>query len=99
MAEAKAARTVTTVQMKTLIKEGKDAYKLLGVTRESTPTKVEKAYQRKCLEWHPDKWGTKPKADQKKAEEAFKNIGWRGTCLRSTVSRAIYNDLVRGREQ
>ena len=52
-------------------KEGKDACQLLGVTRESTP----KVYRRKCLEWHPDKWGTKPEAEQKKAEEA----GWRGT--------------------
>ena len=90
---AMAEAAFTALQMKTLIKEGKDAYKLLGVTRESTPNEVEKAYRRKCLEWRPDKWGTKPEADQKKAAEA--NIGVARDILHSTDSTAaLYLFLV-----
>ena len=72
MAEAKAARTVTTHQTKMLVRSGKSAYDILGVSRETAPSDVEKAYRRKCLIWHPDKWTTHSAEEQKKAEENFK---------------------------
>ena len=95
MAEAKTAKAVTTHQMKTLVRSGKSAYDILGVNTETTPTDVEKAYRRKCLVWHPDKWSTHSAEEQKKAEDTFKEIGLCRDILRSTVTRAIYDDMVR----
>ena len=68
---------------------------ILGVNRETTPTDVEKAYRRKCLVWHPDKWSTHSAEEQKKAEDTFKEIGLCRDILRSTVTRAIYDDMAR----
>ena len=49
MAEARTAKAVTNHQMKELVRAGKSAYDILGVSRDTTPTDVEKAYRRKCL--------------------------------------------------
>ena len=65
------------------------------MSRDTTPTDVEKAYRRKCLRWHPDKWQTHSPEEQKKAEDTFKEIGLCRDILRSTVTRAIYDDMVR----
>ena len=72
MAEARTAKAVTNHQMKELVRSGKSAYDILGVSRDTTPTDVEKAYRRKCLKWHPDKWQTHSPEEQKKAEDTFK---------------------------
>ena len=56
---------------------------------------MEKAYRRKCLRWHPDKWQTHSPEEQKKVEDTFKEIGLCRDILRSTVTRAIYDDMVR----
>ena len=82
-------------QMKELVRSGSSAYDILGVSRDTTPTDVEKAYRRKCLKWHPDKWQTHSPEEQKKAEDTFKEIGLCRDILRSTVTRAIYDDMVR----
>ena len=58
MAEARTAKAVTNHEMKELVRSGRSAYDILGVSRDTTPTDVEKAYRRKCLKWHPDKWQT-----------------------------------------
>ena len=63
---------------------GKSAYDILGVSRDTTPTDVEKAYRRKCLKWHPDKWQTHLPEEQKKAEDTFKDIGLCRDILRGT---------------
>ena len=95
MAEARTAKAVTNHQMKELVRSGKSAYDILGVSRDTTPTDVEKAYRRKCLKWHPDKWQTHSPEEQKKVEDTFKEIGLCRDILRSTVTRAIYDDMVR----
>ena len=95
MAEARTAKAVTNHQMKELVRSGRSAYDILGVSRDTTPTDVEKAHRRKCLKWHPDKWQTHSPEEQKKAEDTFKEIGLCRDILRSTVTRAIYDDMVR----
>ena len=39
--------------------ENHEAYQILGVTRTSPPSEVEKAYPKLCLQHHPDKWSHK----------------------------------------
>ena len=55
-----------------------------GELLDTTPTDVEKAYRRKCLKWHPDKWQTHLPEEQKKAEDTFKEIGLCRDILRGT---------------
>ena len=72
VAEARTAKAVTNHQMKELVRSGKSAYDILGVSRDTMLTDVEKAYRRKCLKWHPDKWQTHSPEEQKKVEDTFK---------------------------
>ena len=47
----------------------------LGRWSGASLSEVEKAYRKKCLIWHPDKWSTHSAEHQKKAEDTFKEIG------------------------
>ena len=35
-----------------------DYYKILGLKRTATPDQIKKAFRKKALKWHPDKFGT-----------------------------------------
>ena len=73
------AKAVTNHQMKELVRSGRSAYDILGVSRDTTPTDVEKAYRRKCLKWHPDKWQTHSPEEQKKVETPSRRLVFTGT--------------------
>jgi len=45
----------------------KDWYKILGVTKQATPSEIRKAYRKLALEWHPDKH----EKDKEVAEKKF----------------------------
>ena len=33
-----------------------DLYKMLGVSKDATPTELKKGYRKMAIKWHPDKW-------------------------------------------
>ena len=49
-------------------------YELLGVDKKADDAALKKAYRKAAVKWHPDKHASKPEAEQKKAEERFKEI-------------------------
>ena len=51
-----------------------DYYALLGVDKKADDAALKKAYRKAAVKWHPDKHASKPEAEQKKAEEKFKEI-------------------------
>ena len=65
-----------------------DYYKVLGVERGCDETAVKKAYRRAAVKWHPDKWASKPAADQKAAEENFKRVAEAYDALSDPQKRA-----------
>ena len=50
----------------------KDYYKILGVDKNADEAQLKKAYRKKSIEWHPDKWQDKSEAEKKKAARAVK---------------------------
>lgn len=64
---------------------GKDYYKILGVSRDSTDDQIKKGYRKMALKYHPDK----NKAPD--AVEKFKEIAEAFEVLKDKDKRAIYD--------
>lgn len=52
----------------------KDFYQILGIDRNASDKEISKAFKKKAILYHPDKWTNKSEKEQKEAEEKFKEI-------------------------
>lgn len=64
----------------------KNAYEVLGVTKESTDAEIKKAYRKLALKYHPDK-----NPDNKESEDKFKEAAGAFECIGSAERRERYN--------
>ena len=69
----------------------KDYYKILGVDKNFDEAQLKKAFRKKSIEWHPDKWQDKSEAEKKNAEEQFKLVAEAYACLKDPEKRARYD--------
>ena len=71
----------------------KDYYKILGVDRNFDENQLKKAFRKKSIEWHPDRWQDKSEAEKKNAEEQFKLVAEAYACLKDPEKRARYDQF------
>jgi DnaJ family protein C protein 7 len=67
----------------------KDYYKILGIEKSAGEDEIKKAYRKKALEWHPDKFQNEE--EKVKAEEMFKDIGEAYSVLSDNQKRQRYD--------
>ena len=66
---------------------GKDYYKILGVSKESTEEEIKKAYKKQALKWHPDR----NPDNQEEANEKFKEIAEAYSVLSNKEKKEVYD--------
>ncbi|KAH8033650.1 hypothetical protein HPB51_014996 [Rhipicephalus microplus] len=64
-----------------------DYYRILGVSRNATPSDITKAYKALALQWHPDKY----QGSKEKAERMFRLISEAHSVLSNSSSRERYD--------
>ncbi|KAJ2355013.1 hypothetical protein IWW50_004506 [Coemansia erecta] len=70
-----------------------DLYELLDVARDATEDDLRKAYRKRALRTHPDKWAhLDPESDEAKAKTLeFQQLGFAYSILKDTKKRANYD--------
>lgn len=71
--------------------EKRDYYEVLGVQKGATADEIKKAYRKKAIQYHPDKYSDKPEAEQKAAEEKFKEAAEAYDVLSDDKKRQLYD--------
>src|SRR4051812_10000385 len=66
----------------------RDYYEILGLSRESQPEEVKKAYRKLAIQYHPDK-----NPGDKKAEERFKELSEAYEVLADSKKRQVYDQF------
>jgi len=69
----------------------KDFYAILGVSRYATAIEIKIAYLMLAKEWHPDKHQSADEIGRKTAEEKFKDLGEAYGILGDTAKKADYD--------
>lgn len=69
----------------------RDYYDVLGVDKSATADEIKKAYRKKAIQYHPDKYSDKPEAEQKAAEEKFKEAAEAYDVLSDATKRQQYD--------
>ena len=71
----------------------RDYYEVLGVEKTASEAEIKKAYRKLAIQYHPDKYATKPEAEQKEAEEKFKEAAEAYSVLSDKDKRARYDQF------
>ena len=71
----------------------RDYYEVLGVEKSASEAEIKKAYRKLAIQYHPDKYATKPEAEQKEAEEKFKEAAEAYSVLSDKDKRARYDQF------
>ena len=71
----------------------RDYYEVLGVEKSASEAEIKKAYRKLALQYHPDKYATKSEAEQKEAEEKFKEAAEAYSVLSDKHKRARYDQF------
>lgn len=70
---------------------GRDFYAVLSLGREASEDEIKKGYRKAAVKWHPDKWSSKPEAEQKEAEEKFKAAAEAYEVLSDKSKKEVYD--------
>ena len=70
---------------------GRDFYAILGVGRDASENDIKKGYHKAAVQWHPDKWSSKPESEQKEAEEKFKAAAEAYEVLTDKNKKEVYD--------
>eukprot|EP00579_Thalassiosira_antarctica_P027585 CAMPEP_0202027968 /NCGR_PEP_ID=MMETSP0905-20130828/62804_1 /ASSEMBLY_ACC=CAM_ASM_000554 /TAXON_ID=420261 /ORGANISM="Thalassiosira antarctica, Strain CCMP982" /LENGTH=361 /DNA_ID=CAMNT_0048591627 /DNA_START=40 /DNA_END=1125 /DNA_ORIENTATION=+ len=70
---------------------GNNYYDILGVDKNASDEELKKAYKKMAVKWHPDRHVSKTEAEQKEAEEKFKNMAEAYDVLSDDETRKVYD--------
>ena len=69
----------------------KDLYQILGISRNASAAEIKKAYRKKSLENHPDKFSDKSQEEQKAAAERMQEINQAYSILSDEKKKSVYD--------
>mgnify|MGYP004443258465 FL=1 len=70
-----------------------DYYEVLGVDKKASADEIKKAYRKKAIQYHPDKWSQASEDEKKAAEEKFKEAAEAYSVLSDPDKRARYDQF------
>lgn len=69
---------------------GKDYYKILGVSKDSSQEDIKKAYRKLALKWHPDRC---PPDKKEESQKKFQDIGEAFEVLSDVEKKRVYDQV------
>lgn len=73
--------------------EKRDYYEVLGVDKSSSADEIKKAYRKKAMQYHPDRWVNGSDEEKKDAEEKFKEAAEAYEVLSNPDKKARYDQF------
>ncbi len=71
----------------------RDYYEVLGVDKKASSDEIKKAYKRMAIKYHPDRQKNKSEAEQKEAEDKFKEAAEAYSVLSDATKRQQYDQF------